>query len=71
VRGQPVTSSVPALLFSGDQDPVTPPERAEEVAKHLANGRHAAGPSLLLKSVVAAKRPSDIVAPFCCLIAAR
>jgi pimeloyl-ACP methyl ester carboxylesterase len=39
-RGQPVTSSVPALLFSGDQDPVTPPERAEEVAKHLANGRH-------------------------------
>jgi pimeloyl-ACP methyl ester carboxylesterase len=40
VRGQPVTSSVPALLFSGDQDPVAPPERAEEVAKHLANGRH-------------------------------
>jgi pimeloyl-ACP methyl ester carboxylesterase len=39
-RGQPVTSSAPALLFSGDQDPVTPPQRAEEVAKHLANGRH-------------------------------
>ena len=39
-RGRPVTSSAPALLFSGDQDPVTPPQRAEEVAKHLANGRH-------------------------------
>jgi pimeloyl-ACP methyl ester carboxylesterase len=39
-RGRRVTSSVPALLFSGDQDPVTPPARAEEVASLLANGRH-------------------------------
>lgn len=39
-RGHPVTSTAPALLFSGDQDPVTPYAGAEEVAKHLVNGRH-------------------------------
>jgi pimeloyl-ACP methyl ester carboxylesterase len=40
-RGQePGWPKTPALLFSGDQDPVTPPSRAEEVAALLANGRH-------------------------------
>jgi pimeloyl-ACP methyl ester carboxylesterase len=37
---QPVTSEVPVLIFSGYMDPVTPPERGEEVASHLPNSRH-------------------------------
>lgn len=39
-RGQPVRSDVPVLLFSGDQDPVTPPSQGETVAKYLTHGRH-------------------------------
>jgi pimeloyl-ACP methyl ester carboxylesterase len=37
---EPVSSNVPVLLFSGDMDPVTPPQRGEEVARHLPNSRH-------------------------------
>lgn len=37
---QPVTSNVPVLIFSGYMDPVTPPERGEEVASHLPNSKH-------------------------------
>jgi len=33
----PVQSDVPVLLLSGEDDPVTPPENAEEVAAFLAN----------------------------------
>jgi pimeloyl-ACP methyl ester carboxylesterase len=35
----PVQSDVPVLLLSGGLDPVTPPEYAAEVAKHLPNSR--------------------------------
>jgi pimeloyl-ACP methyl ester carboxylesterase len=37
---QPVVSDVPVLLISGYQDPVTPPQWAEEVARHLSRSRH-------------------------------
>ena len=37
---QPVTSNAPVLIFSGYLDPVTPPERGEEVASHLPNSKH-------------------------------
>lgn len=37
---QPVSSNIPVLIFSGLVDPVTPPERGEEVARHLPNSRH-------------------------------
>lgn len=37
---QPVSSTIPTLLFSGHFDPVTPPERGDEVAKCLPNSRH-------------------------------
>ena len=37
---EPVTSNIPVLIFSGNMDPVTPPERGEEVASHLPNSRH-------------------------------
>ena len=37
---QPVKSDKPALLFSGEYDPVTPPAYGEEVLKGFANGRH-------------------------------
>ncbi|MGI9115488.1 MAG: alpha/beta hydrolase [Chthoniobacterales bacterium] len=37
---QPVSSNVPVLIFSGYRDPVTPPERGDEVAKYLPNSRH-------------------------------
>jgi pimeloyl-ACP methyl ester carboxylesterase len=36
----PVRSDVPVLLISGELDPVTPPELAEEVANTLPNSRH-------------------------------
>ena len=37
---QPLRTNVPALLMSGEFDPVTPPRYGEEVAKALPNGRH-------------------------------
>lgn len=37
---QPVSSTVPVLIFSGNMDPVAPPQRGEEVAKYLRNSRH-------------------------------
>jgi pimeloyl-ACP methyl ester carboxylesterase len=37
---QPLQSPVPALLMSGEYDPVTPPRYGEEVLKGLSNGRH-------------------------------
>jgi pimeloyl-ACP methyl ester carboxylesterase len=37
---EPVASDVPALLFSGTRDPVTPPSGAEAVAAHLTNSLH-------------------------------
>lgn len=43
---QPVVSDVPALLFSGEADPITPPYRAEEVARHLSNSLHLVFPGM-------------------------
>src|SRR5438094_3339955 len=37
---EPVRSNAPVLIFSGNMDPVTPPEYGEEVAKYLPNSRH-------------------------------
>ena len=37
---EPVRSDVPALLISGERDPVTPPEFAEEAARFLTNHLH-------------------------------
>jgi pimeloyl-ACP methyl ester carboxylesterase len=37
---EPVGSDVPTLIISGQMDPVTPPERGDEVASHLPNSRH-------------------------------
>ena len=36
----PLSSDVPALLLSGEFDPVTPPRYGEEVVKSLPRGRH-------------------------------
>jgi len=36
----PLRSAVPALLVSGERDPVTPPEFGERVLRGLPNGRH-------------------------------
>lgn len=37
---EPLRSNVPALLLSGEMDPVTPPAYGERVLKGLPNGRH-------------------------------
>lgn len=37
---EPTSSDVPVLIFSGNLDPVTPPQRGEEIAQHLPNSRH-------------------------------
>ena len=42
---EPVTSAVPALVLSGDLDPVTPPGWGDSVAKHLKNARHVTVPA--------------------------
>ena len=42
---RPVESDVPALVLSGDLDPVTPPSWGEEVVRHLARGRHVVVPA--------------------------
>jgi pimeloyl-ACP methyl ester carboxylesterase len=36
----PVRSDAPTLIISGQVDPVTPPDRGDEVASHLPNARH-------------------------------
>jgi pimeloyl-ACP methyl ester carboxylesterase len=42
---EPVVSDVPALVLSGDIDPVTPPGWGEAVVKHLSHGRHVTVPA--------------------------
>jgi pimeloyl-ACP methyl ester carboxylesterase len=37
---EPVQSSIPTLILSGDIDPITPPVWGEEIAKTLANSTH-------------------------------
>ena len=37
---QPVQSSIPTLLISGEFDPVTPPSGGDEVLRTLSRGRH-------------------------------
>ena len=41
----PVVSDVPALVLSGEIDPVTPPGWGEAVVKHLRRGRHITVPA--------------------------
>jgi pimeloyl-ACP methyl ester carboxylesterase len=41
---EPVTADVPVLLLSGELDPVTPPEYADQVAAHFPNSRHLVAP---------------------------
>lgn len=41
---EPVSSSVPALVLSGDLDPVTPPSWGQSVAEHLQRSRHLVAP---------------------------
>jgi hypothetical protein len=43
--GKPVAAPTPALLFSGEWDPVTPPSQAEAALRELPNGRHVVIPS--------------------------
>lgn len=40
----PLTSDVPALLFSGGMDPVTPPAYGTDVARTLSQSRHIVAP---------------------------
>ena len=42
---EPVVSDVPALVLSGDLDPVTPPGWGDAVVKHLSNARHITVPA--------------------------
>jgi pimeloyl-ACP methyl ester carboxylesterase len=41
---EPVVSDKPTLLLSGELDPVTPPEYAEQVSKDLSNSLHLVAP---------------------------
>ena len=37
---EPWKSDIPTLLFSGERDPVTPPEYGVRVSKNLSRSRH-------------------------------
>lgn len=41
----PVVSDVPALVLSGEVDPVTPPGWGQSVVKHLSHGKHIVVPA--------------------------
>ncbi|MEZ4660112.1 MAG: alpha/beta hydrolase [Caldilineaceae bacterium] len=41
----PVVSDIPTLLFSGDYDPITPPQYAEKLLPTLSNAQHVIFPS--------------------------
>jgi pimeloyl-ACP methyl ester carboxylesterase len=41
---EPVSGDVPVLLLSGELDPVTPPEYADQVAVHFTSSRHLVAP---------------------------
>jgi pimeloyl-ACP methyl ester carboxylesterase len=43
---QPLASELPALVLSGEFDPITPPHYGEAVAAHLPNARHLVAPGL-------------------------
>ncbi len=45
-ENDPVSSDIPTLLFSGEYDPITPPEWGREAAKHLANSWHFVFPNI-------------------------
>jgi pimeloyl-ACP methyl ester carboxylesterase len=49
---EPVTSSVPTLLLSGELDPVTPPSWGEEAKKTLSNSLHVVVPGVGHNTVV-------------------
>jgi pimeloyl-ACP methyl ester carboxylesterase len=42
---EPIKSSVPTLILSGDLDPVTPPQWGESVLPHLERARHVVVPA--------------------------
>ena len=44
--GEPVRSDVPVLLLSGEADPVTPPQYAEQVTTALGNSLHLVAPEM-------------------------
>jgi pimeloyl-ACP methyl ester carboxylesterase len=60
---QPLRSDVPVLLLSGEADPVTPPQYAEQVAETLSNSRHIVLPDFG-HTVLAAGCMPQVVAHF-------
>jgi pimeloyl-ACP methyl ester carboxylesterase len=64
IENQPVISDIPALVLSGEYDPVTPPSWGRQVAETLANANYVEFPAL--GHYVFAERtcPRDIIADF-------
>ena len=60
---EPVRSNAPALLLSGELDPVTPPRWGEEVLAGLSNARHVIAPGAG-HGVIARGCADDVVAEF-------
>lgn len=40
IESQPVLSELPAIIFSGQYDPITPPAYGEQIAQNLSNSFH-------------------------------
>jgi pimeloyl-ACP methyl ester carboxylesterase len=60
---QPLQSDIPVLLLSGEADPITPPQYAEQVAETLPNSRHLVLPGFG-HTVLAAGCMPQVVARF-------
>jgi pimeloyl-ACP methyl ester carboxylesterase len=63
-ENQPVVSDVPALILSGEYDPVTPPSYGHQVAENLENAQLIEFPGLGHFVFTEGRCPQDIVGDF-------
>jgi len=64
IENQPVVSDIPALILSGEYDPVTPPSYGHQVAENLENAQVIEFPGLGHFVFAEGRCPQDIVREF-------
>ncbi|MDI6696471.1 MAG: alpha/beta hydrolase [Anaerolineales bacterium] len=64
VENQPVTSTIPALIFAGEYDPATPPTWGEQVARNLSNSYYYLFPAAGHAVIDSGECPSLMIAEF-------
>lgn len=61
---EPIISDVPALIISGQFDPITPPRYANILARNLENSRHIIFPGVGHGAITAGSCPITIISQF-------